>query len=91
MAYSLRTDTASNTEILVKDGVDVICPYQNAHLVPSAMGQIQMMRLPCSTNCAHASLTIDRTIYTIICGCEKKDFEIEEEELQKDKNSLRIV
>jgi hypothetical protein len=95
MAYTLRQDDVTRNETLVKDGVDVNCAYQNSHLVPSQMGQIQLMRLPCSLSCAHAELSESGDKYSITCGCEKKTFDIQQEqkafEIQTEKKSPLII
>lgn len=90
MKYKLREDENTRTQVLTINEVDVTCPYQNSHLVPSNMGQIQLMRLPCNTGCAHVKYSADSNEYTITCGCEKKTFEVDKPTEER-KSPLSIV
>jgi hypothetical protein len=81
--YTVITDQQQGT-ILVRDGKQCICPFQQPIPTQTAMGAMQLMRLPCSTLCAHAEHwkynTPDASVndYIITCAGSEQRFEIVE-------------
>ena len=65
--------------VLVKDGNDTFCPFQQPIPTQTNMGSMALMRLPCSSNCPLAKYN-GSDKYTIHCGGEVKTFDITEEE-----------
>lgn len=51
--YTVKDDQ-THGKILCKNGSDAICPFQPAIPTQSQMGGLAIMRIPCSTSCAHA-------------------------------------
>jgi hypothetical protein len=52
-----KQDQQGNT-VIIKDGNQLICPYQQPLALPGQLaGQIQIMRLPCSSLCPMFNLT----------------------------------
>jgi len=87
--YTVKNDK-SYQNVLLKDGNECICPFQNALAIPTqnSLGQmaIQITRLPCSTVCPFAEL-IDEFIvesntwektYVTKCTGTNVDFDIEQ-------------
>jgi hypothetical protein len=73
--------------VLVKDGKETFCPFQPPIPMPGENGGFTLMRLPCSTNCPHASLDEDTNEYVITCTEQTVVFKIEkqEEEAEEEK------
>jgi hypothetical protein len=72
--------------VLLKDGLETICPFRSAVPVPvqNALGQttIQMISTPCSTVCPHADyhdLSNLGKVYTISCNGSPLEFDVEED------------
>lgn len=72
--------------VLLKDGLETICPFRPAVPVPvqNALGQttIQLISTPCSTVCPHAefhNLSNLGKVYTITCGNAPLEFDVDEE------------
>ena len=73
--------------VLLKDGIETICPFRSATAVPvqNALGQtsIQLISTPCSTVCPHANFDDLKNlgkVYTITCGNGASiEFDIDEE------------
>ena len=57
------------------DGNQSVCPFVPAIPFQGNMGQVQLMRIPCSTLCPHAFLKEDT--YTISCGNHPQTFAID--------------
>ena len=51
--YTIKDD-ATHGQVLCKNGSEAICPFQPAIPTQSQMGALAIMRIPCSTSCAHA-------------------------------------
>lgn len=64
-------------KILQVDGIQSICPYTAPIPLQGNMGQIQIMRMPCSSQCPLAELNEAETEYTISCGSEIKKLALE--------------
>lgn len=69
-------------DVLMIDGRQSFCPFVDPIPMQGQMGQIQLMRLPCTTNCPLAELD-NRGSYHITCGSEKRTFVIVEEDKPK--------
>ena len=84
MNYTVRIDENGN-HILQKNGLDMVCPFQNALAVPqtNALHQVQMaiIKHPCSTSCPFADYfeSANMTQYTIECMLVNKTFDIIEQ------------
>ena len=78
-------------EIIMINGKQSICPFTNAIPMQGQMGGFQIMRMPCSTLCPHASLE-DNKVY-ITCGGQSIEFKIEaeDEEPNQDSKILSLV
>jgi hypothetical protein len=64
--------------ILHINGNQSICPYVQALPMQGQYGQIQIMRLPCTSSCPHVRLTEDDQ-WRITCSGETIQFDIQEE------------
>jgi hypothetical protein len=64
-------------KVLMIDGIQSICPFVDPIPMQGQMGQIQLMRLPCSSACPHAVVTEEE--YCISCSGKLQVFELEEE------------
>jgi hypothetical protein len=72
--------------VLLKDGIETICPFRPAVPIPvqNALGQttIQLISTPCSTVCPHAdyhNLSNLGQVYTISCNGSPIEFDVEEQ------------
>lgn len=72
--------------VLLKDGLETICPFRSATAVPvqNALGQttIQLISTPCSTVCPHADFNDLKNlgkVFTISCNGTPLEFDIDEE------------
>ena len=78
-------------DIIMIDGNQSICPFTNAIPMQGQMGGFQIMRMPCSTLCPHASLKDNKV--SITCGGQLVELEIEaeDEEPKQDSKILSLV
>lgn len=72
--------------VLLKDGLETVCPFRSATAVPvqNALGQttLQLISSPCSTVCPHAELSDLKNlgkVYTISCNGAPIEFDVDEE------------
>ncbi len=72
--------------VLLKDGIETVCPFRSATAVPvqNALGQttIQLISNPCSTVCPHADFVNMNNlgkVFTISCNGAPIEFDVEEE------------
>lgn len=76
--------------VLHIDGMQSICPFVQALPMQGSYGQIQIMRLPCTSSCPHATLSDDYWVVT--CSGSEKTMILEkgdeEAELVKSQFSL---
>lgn len=79
MKYSLLQGQQKE-KILQVDGIQSICPYTAPIPLQGNMGQIQIMRMPCSSQCPHVKLNDAETEYVISCGAEVKTLTLEPKE-----------
>jgi hypothetical protein len=61
--YTIKQDQ-THGEVLCKNNMECICPFQPAIPTQSQMGGLAIMRIPCSTSCAHA----EHLMYTTDTG-----------------------
>jgi len=73
MKYYL-TEGQAKEKILNIDGRQSVCPYTAPIPFPGNMGQIQIMRMPCSTLCPLAEIKENQ--YVISCGSQNKSFDL---------------
>lgn len=94
--YSLKVGQNKDF-ILVKDGAEVFCPYLNPIPVPNQIaGGFGLMRMPCSTGCAFATLKHnlrkDKRVYQIGCNSKNElELEIEPENQPPQRPPLTLV
>jgi hypothetical protein len=96
--YTIKKDT-NNGNVLVKNGIDTFCPYQSAIPVPiqSAMGgmSLNLVRMPCSTNCPFASIVSDteekNAIYNTSCNGDKTFILENNSEEKKDTPLIKMI
>lgn len=65
MSYTVKKGQQGE-EVLNINGVQSVCPYVAPLPFQGQMGQVQIIRMPCSTLCPHAS--IKENDYHITCG-----------------------
>jgi len=85
MSYTISKGQQGE-KVLMIDGLQSICPFVGAIPFQGNMGQVQIMRMPCSTLCPHAKHKENN--YKISCGTEIRSFDLTEE--QKD-NTSKLV
>lgn len=79
MKYTI-TKGQLKEDVLVINGNQSVCPYAAPLSFAGQMGQVQIIRMPCSTVCPHASvLGKDNEVYETTCGSKTKTFTIEVE------------
>jgi hypothetical protein len=64
--------------ILEIDGLQSICPFTPAIPIPGSVGQIQIMRMPCTSNCPHASH--NEEVWLMTCSGKELKFKLEKKE-----------
>jgi len=52
--YSVRKE--NNVMVLVKDGMDAACPFQQSLISQNENGGVNIMRMSCTTHCALAEI-----------------------------------
>lgn len=72
--YTTQTGQGGEKNLFI-DGNQSVCPFVPAIPIQGNMGQVQLMRIPCSTLCPHAFLNEDT--YTISCGNQSQSFALE--------------
>lgn len=77
MKYTI-TEGQQGEKILTINGLQSVCPFVNAIPFQGNMGQVQIMRMPCSTLCPHANL--DESQYKMTCGSDIHILRLETEE-----------
>jgi hypothetical protein len=65
MSYTIKKGQQGE-EVLNINGFQSVCPYVAPLPFQGQMGQVQIIRMPCSTLCPHAS--IKENDYHITCG-----------------------
>lgn len=102
--YTTRKDESYN-QVLLRNGVDCICPFQSPLAVPvqTALGQmsVNIVRLPCATVCPFAEIVSDwdditksfELTYITHCTGTNVEFELlkpEEPEQPEQNNIFKI-
>jgi hypothetical protein len=80
-----------NSDILLEiDGNQSICPFTPAIPIPGSMGQIQIMRMPCTSSCPHASHSGE--IWLMTCSGKELKFklDIKEDEPKLDSKIIEL-
>ena len=60
--------TESKDNILLKDGIQTCCPIIQPLKVQGQMGQVQIIRVPCSSSCPHSHHDLENKTWRITCG-----------------------
>ena len=78
-------------DILNINGVQSICPFVQALPMQGQYGQIQIMRLPCNSQCPHVKIS-DET-YKVTCSGNLEIFRLEknDDEVEILKSPLIVV
>jgi heterodisulfide reductase subunit A-like polyferredoxin len=76
-------------KVLFIDGVQSICPFSAPLPFQGSVGQIQIMRMPCSTQCPHAFITDNQ--YHINCGHSAVTFNLESIEQDSTPSGGKII
>jgi hypothetical protein len=80
MKYSVSKGN-SQEFILMKDGIQSFCPFTQPFLMPSLIdNEVNLMRVPCSTQCPHATYEVEYLEWSITCAGGKQIFDINESE-----------
>lgn len=77
-------------EVLAINGNQSVCPYAAPLSFAGQMGQIQIIRMPCSTLCPHASTTSEADYYETTCGSTMRRLPITKEE-EEPKPTSKLV
>jgi hypothetical protein len=75
-------------DVLNINGIQSICPYVQALPIQGQYGQVQIMRLPCNSQCPHAKI-IDGW-YKITCNGRSEIFKLQEAE-EEEKQTLPLI
>lgn len=73
--YTTKKNAQAVEEILHINGSQSICPFVAAIPMQGKYGQVDIMRIPCTTACPHAQL--NNNIYRITCGSSMQLFHID--------------
>ena len=86
--YTIKVGQSKDLVLQVND-LQSVCPFTQPIPIPGSVGQIQIMRMPCTSLCPHVKLGEDT--WTITCGGKDETFKIEEEEFQEPKLTSKII
>ena len=89
MKYTLRKGQ-NKEDVLEINGIDSVCPFVGGIPMQSNMGGLQILRMPCTTQCPHATVTSEGEFYIISCGSEKQKFAIEKNDEKQKPTILKI-
>jgi hypothetical protein len=84
-------------QVLQIDGIDSICPFVSGIPLQNNMGGLQVLRMPCSTQCPHAKVVVDEspeettTSYHVGCSGDLKVFELEKPTVETPKSEPKII
>ena len=73
MTYSV-TNGNPQEFILMKNGLQSVCPFTQPFPMPAGENQVNLMRVPCSTQCPHATYNEESLTWAITCGGGVKQF-----------------
>lgn len=82
--YTIVTNPTTKEKLLQVNGSDTFCPYTQPIPMQSNMGQVQLVRFPCSERCPHFCLDEENKTLKTMCvpNPEVKSVEIIEPEKQ---------
>lgn len=86
--YSLKLGQQKEGVLFI-NGVQSICPFSAPLPFQGSVGQIQIMRMPCSLQCPHAFLNGD--FYHINCGHSEKSVFLESIEQDSTPSGGKII
>lgn len=81
MKYTLKKGQ-NQEDVLKINGIDSVCPFVGAIPLQGNMGGVQVLRMPCTTQCPHASVTSEADYYETTCGSTMRRLPITKEEEQ---------
>jgi hypothetical protein len=58
-------------EILMNGETQSCCPFIQPMKIQGAVGQVQIVRIPCTSNCPHAQFSVEDKTWKITCGGSK--------------------
>ena len=61
-------------EILMNGETQTCCPFIQPMKIQGAVGQVQIVRIPCTSNCPHAQFSAEDKTWKITCGGTKVIF-----------------
>ncbi len=89
--YTIKKGQMDDT-ILEINGIQSVCPFTQPLMAQGNMGQVQILRMPCTTACPLADLTETKTQWSTYCGYTFKIYNITKEiEESKEPSKLIIV
>jgi hypothetical protein len=62
-------------EILMNGELQTCCPFIQPMKIQGAVGQVQIVRIPCTSNCPHAQYDALKKTWAISCGGQIVTFE----------------
>lgn len=74
--------------VLIKDGEQTFCPFQQP-IPAQGIGGVTLMRMPCSTNCPKARFR--DSYYKVDCGVVSVSYRIESDEKDDQKVTSFLV
>ena len=74
--YSVKKGQQNDLILFIND-LQSVCPFVQAIPMQGNMGQVQIMRLPCTSVCPMVELGKDE--WTINCSSKPKTFKIQDE------------
>jgi hypothetical protein len=83
-----------NEYVLIKNGIQSVCPFTQPFPMPVGDNQVNIMRIPCTTQCPHANfISVDDTagIWEITCTGVKERFIVESPEEKPEPIQMRSV
>ena len=86
--YTTKKGQQGDT-ILEVNGMQSICPFVQAIPMQGNVGQIQIMRLPCTNTCPHVEMGDSEWI--ISCSGEKRKIPLSAEVIEPPKSPFSIV
>jgi hypothetical protein len=61
-------------EILMNGETQSCCPFIQPMKIQGAVGQVQIVRIPCTSTCPHAQFDLEKKTWQITCGGQKVIF-----------------
>lgn len=85
--YTVKKGQQNDLVLFIND-LQSVCPFVQPIPMQGNMGQVQIMRLPCTSVCPMVEIGINE--WTINCSSKPKTFDIQDEE-QEEKPKLVLV